>query len=163
MMKYMKHLMVVAFVVLGAFGQQAAAQATGSDYRTALGFKFSPGAVTIKHFVKDDAAIEGLAYFWRDGFRATGLYEWHGDIKGARGLKWYVGGGAHIDFWDSDYRNRFRPEGRAAAGIDGVLGLDYKFNGAPINLSLDWQPSFTFIGANFTNVDWLGVAIRFAF
>jgi hypothetical protein len=29
-------------------------------------------------------------------------------------------------------------------GIDGVLGLDYKFNGAPINVSIDWQPSFEF-------------------
>jgi hypothetical protein len=38
-----------------------------------------------------------------------------------------------------------------AVGIDGVLGLDYKFNGAPINMSLDWQPSFEFgdYGAGF--------------
>jgi hypothetical protein len=62
-------------------------QFTGSTYKTALGFKFSPGAVTIKHFVKNDAVIEGLAYFWRDGFSATGQYKWHGDLKGARGLK----------------------------------------------------------------------------
>jgi len=25
-----------------------------------------------------------------------------------------------------------------------VPGPDYKFNGAPINMSLDWQPSFEF-------------------
>lgn len=74
-----------------------------------------------------------------------------------------MGGAAHIDFWDGNYRNRFRPEGRTAAGIDGLLGLDYTFNCAPINLRLDWQASFTFIGTNFTNADWLGVAIRFAF
>jgi hypothetical protein len=53
-----------------------------------------------------------------------------------------VGGAAHIDFWDGNYRNRFRPEGRTAAGIVDVLGLDYTFNCAPINLRLDWQASF---------------------
>ena len=156
-----KQLLVAAALV--GLAHTAGAQATGSTYKTALGFKFSPTAVTVKHFVKSNAAIEGLAYFWRDGFRATGLYEWHDDIKGARGLQWYVGGGAHVDFWYDEYRNRFNPSGRAAAGLDGVIGLDYKFNGAPINLSLDWQPSVTFIGANYNSVDWLGVAVRFTF
>ncbi|HMP91804.1 MAG TPA: hypothetical protein PKD90_02975 [Phnomibacter sp.] len=137
------------------------AQATGSEYNTAIGFKFSPAAVTVKHFVKPNAALEGLGYFWRDGFRLTGLYEWHGNINGARGLKWYVGGGAHVDVWDENYR-RGR-DGKAAAGMDGVLGLDYKFNGAPINISVDWQPSITFIGASYSNAGWVGAAIRFAF
>jgi hypothetical protein len=48
----------------------------------------------------------------------------------------------HIDTWNEKYRESYHPEGRAAAGLDGVLGLDYKFKGAPINLSLDWQPSY---------------------
>ena len=32
-----------------------------------------------------------------------------------------------------------------AIGVDGVLGLDYKISGAPINVSLDWQPSSTLL------------------
>jgi hypothetical protein len=157
-----KLIIIAAIPALFFIAEKANAQATGSTYKTAVGFKFYPTAVTIKHFVKSNAAIEGLGYFWSNGFRATGLYEWHGNFTGAPGLKWYVGGGAHIDTWNEKYRDEYSPEGSAAAGLDGVLGLDYKFKGAPINLSLDWQPSVTFIGAHYSTTDWVGVAIRFA-
>lgn len=159
----MRYQIFAAAIILSTLtAEKANAQATGYAYKTAVGFKFQPSAVSIKHFVKSNAAIEGLGYFWRNGFRATGLYEWHGNINGAAGLKWYVGGGAHIDSWNDKYRGEYHPDGRAAAGMDAVLGLDYKFKGAPINLSLDWQPSITFIGANYSSADWVGVAIRFA-
>lgn len=162
----MKKLMISSLFVLGALGMQqsAKAQATGSTYKTAIGFKFAPSAITVKHFIKPNAALEGLGYFWKDGFRFTGLYEWHGDIRGAAGLKWYVGGGAHLDFWDDEYRNNSSHDGSVGFGLDGVLGLDYKFKGAPINLSVDWMPSVTFAGDDtYSNVNWVGIAFRFAF
>ena len=59
----------------------AKAQSIGSDYKTALGVKFYPGAISIKNFFKPNKAIEGLAYFYADGVRFTGLYEIHGDIE----------------------------------------------------------------------------------
>ncbi|HRP32422.1 MAG TPA: hypothetical protein PKV73_11040 [Agriterribacter sp.] len=128
------------------------AQPKGNSYKTALGVKFYPGAVTVKHFIKKDAALEGLLYFWEDGFRITGLYEFHGNINGAPGLKWYAGFGVHAGFaddgyWDhddDDYYDHHRRDHDFYFGPDGVLGLDYKFKGAPINLSLDWQPAVNF-------------------
>ena len=152
----------------------AYAQPKGHTYKTALGVKFYPGAITVKHFVKKDAALEGLLYFWEDGFRLTGLYEFHGNINGAPGLKWYAGFGAHAGFWDEGWREhddddddyyRHRNDHDFYFGIDGVLGLDYKFKGAPINLSLDWQPSFNFGGGSHHHYDFYsgfgGVAIRY--
>ena len=49
-------------------------------------------------------------------------------------------------------------------GIDGVVGLDFKFRGAPINMSLDWQPSFSFGPNGSTGFEggWGGLAIRYA-
>lgn len=125
----------------------ALAQPKGTSYKTAAGVKFYPGAITVKHFIKNKEALEGLAYFWSHGFRITGLYEFHGPINGAPGLKWYAGPGAHIGAWNARWRDEYRDYynrqySRTYVGIDGVLGLDYKINGAPINLSLDWQPSF---------------------
>ena len=70
------------------------------------------------------------------------MYEIHGDFADAKGLKWYIGPGAHIGFYDY-YNNNNHIDG-TYFGIDGVLGLDYKFTGAPINISIDWQPSFEF-------------------
>ncbi|WP_143774420.1 hypothetical protein [Niastella vici] len=140
------------------------AQSMGSEYRTAIGAKFWPGALTIKHFIKDDAALEGIAYFWEHGFRFTGLYEFHGDINSAPGLKWYVGPGAHIGWYNNGYwyHDHYYDDGAASFGIDGVLGLDYKFRGAPIAMSLDINPYFEFLHHPYANV-WGGLGIKFTF
>lgn len=158
----MKNLAIAVFTLI-VLCNRADAQSMGHTYRTALGAKFYPGAITIKHFVKPNRAIEGLGYFWNYGFRFTGLYEVHGDINGAPGLKWYVGPGAHIGFWNDDWKHRYpsRADG-VAIGIDGVLGLDYKINNAPLNVSLDWQPSFNIIGYTYFS-SWGGLAIRYTF
>lgn len=131
------------------------------EYKTALGIKFGwfeGGAITIRHFVVDNAAVEGLASFWNRGFRLTGLYEFYWDIPNADGLKVYAGPGAHLGAYSSNYG------GSTFLGIDGVLGLDYKIRNAPINLSLDFQPSFEFgNGNNDSFSPWGGLGIRYTF
>ena len=141
------------------------AQAKGNSYKTALGVKFYPGAgITLKHFIKSNVALEGIGYFWKDGVRITGLYEFHGNINGAPGLKWYVGPGAHISVWNDGWRKKYpNRSGGASVGIDGVLGLDYKFNGAPINMSIDWQPSIDLGSYYAFNGNWGGFSIRYTF
>ncbi len=156
----MKKLLFV--LVFGLVAGESYGQATGSEYRTAAGVKVWPGGITVKHFIKDQVALEGIAYFWDYGFRFTGLYEFHGDINGARGLKWYIGPGAHIGGYDRDWKDRYDRDNGIDIGVDGVLGLDYKIKGAPINISLDWQPSFTFVSrTDFRS--WGGLGVRFAF
>lgn len=155
-------MFIVAICLLGISAVQA--QSMGSDYKTALGFKVYPGAISIKHFTKSNVAIEGLGYFWNYGSRITGLYEFHGNVNGAPGLKWYAGPGAHIGFWNDKWKNEYsNRDNGVAIGIDGVLGLDYKINGAPINLSIDWQPSFNLIGYNYFEGGWGGLAMRYTF
>ncbi|HPI00325.1 MAG TPA: hypothetical protein PK772_08345 [Chitinophagaceae bacterium] len=131
------------------------------EYKTALGVKlgwFEGGAISIKHFVSDNAAVEGLASFWNRGFRFTGLYELYWNIPDADGLKVYAGPGAHIGTYSSKYG------GNVFLGIDGVLGLDYKIRNAPINLSLDFQPSFEFgNGSNDSFSPWGGLGVRYTF
>jgi hypothetical protein len=164
----MKHFLVLGLLI--GMSTVASAQALGRTYKTAVGLKFYPTGITVKHFVKSNAALEGIAYFWNDGVRITGLYEYHGNINGAPGLKWYIGPGAHIGFWNEHYwDNRHWDDDdddrtNTYIGVDGVLGLDYKINKAPINLSLDWQPSISF-GRGYTDADahFGGIAIRFAF
>ncbi len=140
------------------------AQALGSDYRTAVGVKFWPGALTIKHFIKDDAALEGILNFWDHGFRFTGLYEFHGDINGAPGLKWYAGPGAHIGWYNAGYwrDDHYYDDGAASFGVDGVLGLDYKIKSAPIAISLDVNPYFEILHHPYIGV-WGGLGIKFTF
>jgi hypothetical protein len=145
----------VVFISLGAAAQSKSANS--SSYRTALGVKVWDGAgISLKHFFNQNAG-ELIAYFWRNGVRFTGLYEIHGDISGATGLKWYIGPGAHIGFYGTKYGDG------VFAGLDGVLGLDYKFSGAPINISLDWQPSFEFGDGRGFYGSWGGLGVRYTF
>jgi hypothetical protein len=144
--------------------QTSKAQSMGSEYRTAIGVKFWPGALSVKHFVRDNRALEGLLNFWGHGVRFTGLYEVHGDINGAPGLKWYVGPGAHIGAYNDHYwrGNRHYEDGAMSLGLDGVLGLDYKIKGAPIALSLDVNPYLELLHGAYFDV-WGGLGIRFTF
>ena len=158
----MKKIFLSGFICT-AIGFTARSQSMGYDYKTALGIKFYPGAITLKSFTKPNKALEGLAYFYNDGVRFTGLYEFYGDINGAEGLKWYAGPGAHLGFWSNSWKSDHPNDGGIVLGVDGVLGLDYKFNGAPINLSLDWQPSFSFVGYNYFEAGWAGLGIRYTF
>ena len=156
----MKKIFLLALAVLFTvtFLQAQNRGTNSSSYTNALGVKVWDGAgISFKHFFNSNNAGELIGYFWSQGFRITGLFEIHGSISGASGLKWYIGPGVHIGFYNTKYG------GASFAGIDGVLGLDYKFKGAPINMSLDWQPSFEF-GDNRGFVgSWGGLGIRYTF
>ncbi len=155
----MRKVIVLAAALFFVITSQAQSRSTNSSsYKTALGVKvWDGGGISLKHFFTGNNAGELIGYFWSRGARFTGLYEIHGDITGAQGLKWYIGPGAHIGFYNTKYGDG------AFAGIDGVLGLDYKFRGAPINMSIDWQPSFEF-GDNRGFVgSWGGLGIRYTF
>jgi hypothetical protein len=151
-------IILFATTIASTTSNAQSSSANSSSYTTALGIKVWDGAgITLKHFFNPDRAGELIAYFWSHGIRFTGLYEFHFDIPGAEGLKWYVGPGAHVGFYSDKYGDG------GFIGIDGVLGLDYKFNSVPINLSLDWQPSFEFgAGRGFVG-SWGGLGIRYTF
>ncbi len=155
----MRKVIVSALALFAVIASKAQSKsATGSDYTTALGVKvWDGGGISLKHFFNEKNAGELIAYFWSHGIRFTGLYEIHGDINDVAGLKWYIGPGAHIGFYNTKHGDG------AFIGIDGVIGLDYKFNGAPINISLDWQPSIEFGDGRGFNGAWGGLGIRYTF
>ena len=150
--------LAIAVVFISISTSAQSKSANSSTYRTALGVKvWDGGGISLKHFFNSQNAGELIGYFWRNGVRFTGLFEIHGDINGAEGLKWYIGPGAHIGIYGSKYGDG------VFAGLDGVLGLDYKFSGAPINISIDWQPSFEFGAGRGFYGSWGGLGIRYTF
>lgn len=155
-MKKIPALLIALLIVSVSYAQSKTVNS--SSYRTALGVKvWDGGGISFKQFVNGNNAVELIGYFWNRGTRITGLYEIHGPIAGTTGLQWYIGPGAHIGIY-----NTKNGDG-SFIGLDGVLGLDYKFRGAPINISLDWQPSFEF-GDNRGFVgSWGGLGLRYTF
>lgn len=155
----MKKMSFLLFVALFSIAVSGKAQSMGQKYKTAVGVKFwDGGGVTLKHFINDKTALEGILFFWGNGVRVTGLYELHFPISSVSGLQWYVGPGAHIGF----YNNKHGNDG-VSIGIDGVLGLDYKLNNAPLNFSLDWNPNVEFGSDHGFNGGWGGFAVRYTF
>jgi hypothetical protein len=150
----------IAFLVTVFFMTSTNAQA---PYDHAIGLKFPGGvSVTYKTFITDTRNIEAEFTAWHQGFRVAGLYEFNFySFDNIPELSWFVGPGAHIGFWKNQEDKNYNSQ--ADVGIDGIIGLDYKFKGVPINVSLDWQPAITIIGdAGFTPV-FGGIGVRYTF
>ncbi|HOK26897.1 MAG TPA: hypothetical protein PLX87_10275 [Bacteroidales bacterium] len=135
------------------------------DYKTGIGLRggFFNG-LTVKHFVKSNAAIEGLLFSRWKGFEITGLYEFHAPAFQVDRFKWYFGPGAHIGFYNGD-NTTWGEEGKTYTnlGIDGILGLEYSISQIPINIGLDWKPEFNIIGYSGFWYDAVALSIRFIF
>ena len=135
---------LITFVLILSFVGLISAQ----EYKTGIGLRagFSSG-LTVKHFNNSKVALEGLFTTRWQGFVVTGLYEVHNRAFDVDRLKWFYGGGAHLGFYNGDYVYWGR-NGSAytVVGIDGILGLEYTFSEVPINLGIDWKPSFNLIG-----------------
>ncbi len=116
------------------------------DYKSAVGLRLGyPLSVSYKTFISDRGAFEGVAgfrsYVGYSWFNVGAYYQHHNEISSVDGLRWYYGAGANVYFWS--YDSGFLNAGSTTSiGISGVLGLDYKFNDLPLNLSVDWIPTF---------------------
>jgi hypothetical protein len=138
----------------------AKAQNTSSSYRTAIGAKIyfgdgSSGGINIKHFMNRTAALEGSLVFFSGALGVEGLYEYHGNITGARGLKWFTGAGGILAF-----STRKHSDESVLFGIRGTAGLDYKITGAPINVAFALDPTFVVAPTDFDFA--ASLAFRFA-
>ncbi len=140
------------------------------NYKTGLGLRLgSFNGVTVKHFLNSENAIEGLLSTRWDGFVITGLYEYQNSlgIDEAPTFDWFIGGGAHIGFWDVDkYPDKYDPDfndGTPIIGLDFIIGLEYTFLEAPFSLSLDWKPGFNIFGYSHWWGDGAAFSARYTF
>jgi len=129
------------------------------DYTNAVGVRLganSPAITsgfTIKHFLNETNAVEGIVGIANSGLGLCGLYEWYHPIESVAHLKWFIGAGGYASFRRST----------SAIGAAGIIGLDYKFEEVPLNLSLDWKPELNLITNVGFNGNTVGVAIRYVF
>ncbi len=154
-----KIIFAFCFVLVAAFGANA------QDYNTGIGLRggFFSG-LTVKHFLNESNALEGLLSTRWSGFDITGLYEIHNQAFNTPGLNWYYGFGGHIGFWDGnhvkwadDYNNY------TVIGVDGILGIEYNFSEVPINIGLDWKPALNLVGHTGFWGDGGAISIRYIF
>ena len=133
-------------------------QTQAQDYKLAIGVRFSSAAptisnaVTVKYFMNEKSALEGMVSFG-SRFGIGGLYEVHQLIGSVPALNWFYGFGGYVGF----------ENGNTYLGPTGVVGVDYKFQNAPFNLSLDWKPELDIIPAINFVPDAFALSARFTF
>lgn len=137
------------------------------DYKTALGVRLSSSnamvnnSISFKQFISEKVAIEGLFSFG-DPLAIGALLELHKPLAAA-GLSWYYGGGGYLAFTKKYDANKQREVTDPNFGAQGVVGLDYKFNNIPLNISLDWKPELNIVSdINFEPAA-IGFTARFTF
>lgn len=151
---------------LGIFFANTATAQT-STYKTALGVRLSSSpaivsnSISLKHFLNESAAVEVLFSFG-DPLALGALYQVHKPFA-AEGFQWFYGGGGYLGFVKTYNPVKDRHETDPHFGAQGVLGLDYKFSNAPINLSIDWKPELNIVSdINFEPAA-VGFTARFTF
>lgn len=166
-MKKITLFLLLTIGIVSLSWQESKAQALGSDYQNAVGGRFGvANGITFKHFMNQRDALDFILNFRArknhySSFRLVGLYEIHNPIVNAPGLRWYYGIGGGIGSYT--YKDGSNRDSDVYLSLEGVLGLDYKFNGAPINIALDWKPSFDISPNQGLDFEGVGLSIRFAF
>jgi hypothetical protein len=163
----MKKIILSAIMLMGlAFTAQAQ-----DISKNALGLRLGDndgfgGEISYQRGLSKDNRLE-LDLGWRnsnnyDAFKVTGVYQWVWNIDG--GFNWYAGVGGGIASWshDNDFNNDF-DDSETFLFAAGDIGIEYNFEQAPIQLSLDARPEFGF-GNHNDDLDLdIALSIRYRF
>jgi hypothetical protein len=130
------------FTLIFILGLGISSQLSGQAYKSAIGGKLGYGLIaSYKTFLSESNAIDIFGGIRWGGLAAGAYYEKHKPIGTTEGLQWYWGFGGSLTTWSygSGLGNYYE------VGASGVLGLDYAFSDIPLNLSVDWAPTFVLL------------------
>jgi hypothetical protein len=147
---YVRTLAIAVCLLAGSTLMHAQQGQTGVGVRLGT----DPG-ITVKHFVRENGAIEGILHTGYRGLLITGLYEWHTPLSEPAGFKFYAGLGGHLGVFDHyvhvhhhyyhhHYDDVVYSDTHASFGPDGIIGLEYDFTEIPLNMGLDIKPAIDF-------------------
>ena len=139
----MKKIILSAFMLAGlAFNAQSQ-----DISKNALGLRLGSndgfgGEISYQRGLSKNNRLE-LDLGWRNSkdinaYKLVGLYQWVWDID--KGFNWYAGIGGGIGSWSYD-KNGASDSGTILLAA-GDIGIEYNFQEAPIQLSLDLRPEF---------------------
>lgn len=159
-----KNIVLISCILIYSFSN-------AQDYQTGLGLRIGNynSGFTIKHFISESVALEGIAFLFTrgDGVEFTGLYEQHYPFPNVEGLNCFIGFGAHVGFWKNYwYKHRWENyyvnnDYRLVLGADAVIGMEYTIPQIPINVAIDWHPFFNIIPDLELWPDRIGVSVRY--
>jgi len=159
----MRKRLLSAFIALslliGANELSAQSAASGTDYRNAigLGIDFGDGPTLVgisgKHFFTENHVGAAEVMFGDNMTVIQALYQYHKEIEGAAGLRWYAGAGPGVELYKGGSSFLLRP----------LAGLDFKIANAPLAFSFDWRPAIILDKGSDFEPARFGLGFRFAF
>jgi len=160
---------ILCLTVIALFAIQSSSKAQGYDNAIGIRLGVSNG-ITFKTTLGENKMLDLIAdYRSTDGskyFRVTGLYEIYNPINNVPGLNWYYGFGASIGSVNYRYDYGYVEHDNSRdlyLAAEGVLGLDYKLTGTPIDFSLDWKPALQLAPDAHFDTSGVGLSVRFTF
>ena len=151
----MKKLVLSLLLIAGITYSRSLFAQDGQGYTFGIGIRLSNASptlnnsITAKYFLDQSTALEGLLSFG-SRFGIGGLYEIHKPLN-FPGMQWYYGAGGYLGFESHD----------TYLGPTGAIGLDYKFEKIPLNLSIDWKPELDILPKIAFIPDAFGLSARF--
>ena len=136
----------------------------GQPYKTGVGARLGFfNGLTVKHFIDDGHALEGILSTRWNGFIITGLYEFQQQFDDINNLEWFFGGGAHVGFWETGKYPYGERDANSVFGLSLIIGIEYTFDEFPFSASLDWKPAFNLLGDSRWWGDGIALSIRYTF
>lgn len=133
------------FILVVGFSMLSLSNSLAQNYKTAVGARIGyPLTLSGKYFIDESIALEANL-----GLRAFSGYSWfalsaaglkHKPLDVLDGLNWYYGAGLSVYFWRFDQITTLSSS--SSLGLQGYVGLDYTFKKSPINVTIDWTPTF---------------------
>lgn len=134
------------------------------DHKNAIGIRAGlPFGITYKHFFDTHSSLEAIIGTRWKGLSSSIKYEYHIETNLYPGLQWYVGSGAALGYYNNNSPWVIGTDHRLIFGAEAIIGINYNFENAPMNLSFDWTPLFNFIG--YVDFDFLqfALSVRYLF
>jgi opacity protein-like surface antigen len=139
----MKKIILSAFMLLGL----AASTQAQDISKNALGLRLGDndgfgGEVSYQRGLSKNNRLE-FDLGWRnsddiDALKLVGLYQWVWEID--NGFNWYAGVGAGLGNWRYNGPDNPDNDGGFFLLAAGDIGIEYNFQEAPIQLSIDFRP-----------------------
>lgn len=142
-----KLLLVLAFIGANQF---SSAQEIGIRFGNVSGGDVAvDGVFSLGKFSRVHADIS----FGDGGVGIDALWDFLYKPVDGESLKWYVGAGPSVLFGNPD----------ALIGASGEIGLEYRFQEAPIAIGLDWRPTLWILEDTEFRAGGFGLNVRYVF
>lgn len=141
-MKKLTGLKRMAWIALLVAGGRVCAQQV---YRTSVGLRFGwTSGICVKQNIGGQNYLDALLGFRAGDASFTLLAERYKSLKPA-GFALYYGGGMHLasagrGYLDKSSEREFNYLYGNKLGIDGILGVEYRFPTTPLILAIDMKP-----------------------